>query len=141
MVQLIRNGGSLPSCTSKVLTSGTVEVERQYASYVSCSQFCGTPLLSGVDARVSESRTVMRMLFLSAAFAPNAMSKRNACMAAILHILIQPTPPISASKAHRYGDLAAESEARVNAAGHAADGGLGSLFHLGPAAALPRGRR
>jgi hypothetical protein len=29
IVQLIRNGGSLSSCTSKVLTIGTFEVERQ----------------------------------------------------------------------------------------------------------------
>jgi hypothetical protein len=96
MVQRIRKGGSLPSCTSKVLTSGTVVVERQYASNVSWSQFWGTPLLSGVDARVSESRTVMRMLFVTAAFPHIATSKRNACTAATLHMLTDPTPPNTA---------------------------------------------
>lgn len=35
MVQVIRNGGWLPSCTSKVLTRGMTVVERQYASKVS----------------------------------------------------------------------------------------------------------
>src|ERR1035438_9633524 len=97
MVQLIRNGSLWPSCTSKVLTSGTFVVERQYASKVSCSQFWGTPLLSGGNARVTESRTVIRTVsFCGAAFANTAASKRLACKAAILRILIQPSPPNSA---------------------------------------------
>ena len=97
IVQLIRNGGSLSSCTSKVLTSGTFVVERQYASKVSWSQFLGTPLLSGVEARVTESRTVIRILFFSEeAFANTASNRRPACKAAILRILIRPTPPNAA---------------------------------------------
>src|SRR5580700_10221194 len=92
-VQLIRKGGWLSSCTSEVLTC-TFEVERQYASKVSCSQFCGTPLLSGADARVTESRTVIRTAsFCEPAFANVAASKRQICNDEILRILIKPTPP------------------------------------------------
>src|SRR5271156_2313899 len=97
IVQLMRNGGSFSSCTSRVLTRGTFVVERQYASKVSCSQFWGTPLLSGVDARVTESRTVIRTVsFCEAAFANTAANKRPASKGAILRILIRPTPPYTA---------------------------------------------
>ena len=93
MVQLIRNGGSLSFCTRRVLTSGTFVVERQYASNVSCSQFSGTPLLlSGVDARVTESSTVIRSVFFDeSAFASTAANKRPACKTAILRIIIKPS--------------------------------------------------
>src|ERR1022692_2738432 len=104
MVQLIRNGGSLSACTSKVLTSGTFVVERQYASKVSCSQFTGTPLLlSGFDARVTESRTVIRTVFFGeAAFANMAANKRPTCKAAILRILIKSTPANTADASVAY---------------------------------------
>src|SRR5580658_237319 len=104
MVQLIRNGGASPSCTSKVLTSGIVLVERQYASKVSCSQFVGTPLLlSAVTARVTESRTLICIMLLrDAALANIANSKKTASRTAILRILIGPTPPNTADACVAY---------------------------------------
>jgi len=88
VVQLIRNGGLSSSCTSKVFTSGAVLLERQYASKVSCSQLLGTPLSSRLDDRVSESRTLIRIVFFcGAALASMATNRRPACRATILRIL------------------------------------------------------
>jgi hypothetical protein len=102
MAQLMRNGGLSPSCTSKVLTSGTFVVERQYASKVIPSQLVGTPLLSSGTARVTESRTVIRIVFLEAAFAKIATNKKPTCKAATLRILIKPTPPNNAGASVAY---------------------------------------
>src|ERR1700678_1528722 len=96
MVQRIRNGGSLPSCTSKVLTICGIPLERQYASKVSCSQLLGTPLLSELTDRVSESRTCIRIaLFRDVALANMAANRKPACRATIRRILIKPTPPLT----------------------------------------------
>src|ERR1700691_2314742 len=92
MVQLTRNGGPLPSCTSKVLIICGTLLERQYASKVSWSQLRGTPLLSKLTDRVAESRTWIRIvLFRDVALANMATSRRPACSAIILRILIKPT--------------------------------------------------
>src|SRR5580658_1031538 len=98
IVQLIRNGGASPSCTSKVLISGTVLVERQYASKVSCSQFRGTPLLSLslLAARVTDSRILSCMMLLRDAAFANTASNKKLTSRAILRILIRPTPPHTA---------------------------------------------
>src|SRR5208282_5076223 len=103
ILQLIRNGGSLPSCTSKVLIIGALLLERQYASKVTCSQSMGTPLSSVPEARVSDSRTLIRIAFFSDdAFANMATNRRPACRAAILRILINPTPPNTADASVAY---------------------------------------
>src|ERR1022692_2477177 len=132
MVQLIRNGGSLPSCTSKVLTSGTFVVERQYASKVSWSQFLGTPLLlSGVDARVAESRTVIRIVFFGEdAFANMATNTRPACKAAILRILIGPTPPNPADASLAYQVFRTILEASPAGSVHFAPAGVSRTIAL-----------
>ena len=78
MVHVTRNGGSLPSCTSKVFIIGAAVVERQYASKVSWSQLLGTPLLSRLNARVSESRTLICIvLFREAALANIATNRED----------------------------------------------------------------
>src|ERR1700728_1939816 len=99
MVPLIRNGGAWPSCTSKVLTSGAVLAERQYASKVSWSQFAGTPSFSMLATRVSESRTSIRIVFFTEAALANMVTKRTpGSSAAILQILIKPAPPKTAER-------------------------------------------
>src|ERR1700685_3410420 len=97
IAQVTRNGGSLPSCTSKVLVSFGGLVARQYASKVSCSQLMGTPLSSKLTDRVSVSRTLICIrLSRDAALANKATKRKPNCKAAILRILIAPTPPNTA---------------------------------------------
>src|SRR5271155_5827393 len=107
IVHLIRNGVPSPACTSKVLIIGGFLVERQYASKVSWSQFNGTPLLSSLNARVSESRTLICISLLrDAALANVATNRRPTCTykTAILRILIKLTPPgtVDASVVYRF---------------------------------------
>jgi hypothetical protein len=92
-VQLIRIGGLPASCTTSVFISGTALLERQYASNVTWSQFLGTPLSSMGADRVSESRTVIRVVLLLEA-APASVTASNELnpTAANLRILIKPAP-------------------------------------------------
>src|SRR5208282_2873074 len=113
MVQVIRNGGLSPSCTSKVLVICGSLVERQYASKVTCSQFKGTPLSSTFNARVSESRTLICIRLLrDAALANMASNKKPVARNAILRILIRPTPPNTADACVAYPVFSNDSGSR-----------------------------
>ena len=97
MVQRIRNGGSLPSCTSKSIhqwrgCGGTaIRVEIELVAIL------------GNAVVVKAQRSSFRIqdldpivLFREAAFANMATNRRPACRAAILRILMEPTPPNTA---------------------------------------------
>src|SRR5208283_5450244 len=87
-VQTTRNGGLLPSCTSRVFVVIALLLLLQYASKLTWSQFLGTSLPPRLTDRVTESRTVIRIPFGEAAFANPAIDSRPASKSALLRIVM-----------------------------------------------------
>src|SRR5208337_283192 len=87
-VQATRNGGLLPSCTSRVFVVMALLLLLQYASKLTWSQFLGTSLPPRLTDRVTESSTVIRIPFCEAAFANAAIDRRPSSRNAFLRTVM-----------------------------------------------------